>query len=227
LTHPSQSARLVLIGGGGHALVVAEAAMLAGLQIAGVLDDEANPVVCADHPGLLRLGSLMDLDAIAGHTWIIAVGGLRDQTLRRTLIGAIQERAGPEGSATGGSGGGRAATIVHPSAHVSPSARVGPGVYVGPGAVVHTRARVGPHAIVNSGAIVEHECVLGANAHVAPGAVLGGRTRVGVDALVGIGARVLPGLTIGDRSVVAAGAVAIRDVPPGSRVAGVPARSMT
>jgi len=41
---------------------------------------------------------------------------------------------------------------------------------------------------------------------------------------LGAGAMVLPGVTVGERAVVAAGAVVTRDVPPGTLVAGVPAR---
>ena len=41
---------------------------------------------------------------------------------------------------------------------------------------------------------------------------------------VGAGALLLPGVTVGERAVVAAGAVVTRDVPPGTIVAGVPAR---
>ncbi len=41
---------------------------------------------------------------------------------------------------------------------------------------------------------------------------------------LGAGALVLPGITVGERAVVAAGAVVTRDVPPGTVVAGVPAR---
>ena len=41
---------------------------------------------------------------------------------------------------------------------------------------------------------------------------------------VGTGAIVLKGVTIGDGAIVAAGAVVTRDVPPGSIVAGVPAK---
>ena len=41
---------------------------------------------------------------------------------------------------------------------------------------------------------------------------------------LGAGATVLHGVTVGEDSVVAAGAVVTRDVPPGTLVAGVPAR---
>ena len=44
------------------------------------------------------------------------------------------------------------------------------------------------------------------------------------DVWIGAGAIVLPGVTIGRHSVVAAGAVVTRDVPPGTVVAGVPAK---
>ena len=41
---------------------------------------------------------------------------------------------------------------------------------------------------------------------------------------LGAGALLLPGVTVGERAVVAAGAVVTKDVPPGTVVAGVPAR---
>ena len=41
---------------------------------------------------------------------------------------------------------------------------------------------------------------------------------------IGACALLLPGVTVGERAVVAAGAVVTRDVPPGTIVAGVPAR---
>jgi len=50
--------------------------------------------------------------------------------------------------------------------------------------------------------------------------------RIGSDVWIGGGAIILPGVTIGDGAIVAAGAVVSRDVAPGARVAGVPARSI-
>jgi len=47
---------------------------------------------------------------------------------------------------------------------------------------------------------------------------------IGDHVFIGANAVVMMGVTIGDRAVVGAGAVVSRDVPPGTVVAGVPAR---
>lgn len=51
-----------------------------------------------------------------------------------------------------------------------------------------------------------------------------GKIDIRDNVFVGYGAIILPGVTIGPNAIVAAGAVVNRDVPPGSVVAGVPAR---
>jgi maltose O-acetyltransferase len=49
---------------------------------------------------------------------------------------------------------------------------------------------------------------------------------IGANVWIGAGAIVLPGVTVGDDSVIGAGSVVTRDVPPGTVVAGAPARTM-
>ena len=49
-------------------------------------------------------------------------------------------------------------------------------------------------------------------------------TRIGSGAVIGARAIIMPGVTVGAGAQVAPGAVVTRDVAPGSRVAGNPAR---
>ena len=59
-----------------------------------------------------------------------------------------------------------------------------------------------------------------------PGATVSGNVTVGARSTIGTGANVLPGVVIGADAFVGAGAVVVRDVAPGTVVAGVPATEL-
>lgn len=189
---------LVLVGGGGHAKVVADAARAAGLVLAGFVDDDPNAGV----PGLEWLGGL---DRVR-EPWILCIG---DVGTRMRVLESLH---------------GEVARVLHPTTILSESAEIGLGVFVGPGAVVNADAVVEEHAIVNSAAVVEHDARVGRGSHIAPGAVLCGNVSVGAGCLVGAGAVLLPGVEIGDGAIVGAGAVVTGAVPARTRAVGVPAR---
>lgn len=200
---------LAFIGGGGHALVVAEAARAVQMPICGVFDDSDAPVTFSTL-GLVTLGRVGDVASRlpSEAQWILCVG---DLATRHQLLSALTPLAG------------RAVSVVSQSAWVSPTAQIGVGTFVSQRAMVQTAATIGPHCIVNTGAIVEHESRVGSNTHIAPGVTLGGRVRVGSGTLIGLGATILPGIRVGNGCVVGAGAVVVRDVEDGETVVGVPA----
>lgn len=202
---------LVVLGAGGHALVVLEALDALGWEVAGLLDDRADapPVL-----GRRVIGRLTDLPALPTRGITAAVVAVGDNATRLAL-GLAALRAGLSLPA-----------LVHPAALVSPSARLAEGVQVMARASVGPLAVLGRLALVNTGAIVEHECEIEEAAHVAPGVVLCGRVGVGARVLVGAGAVVAPGLTLGAGCVVGAGAAVLRPVPAGTVMAGVPARPL-
>lgn len=200
---------LALIAGGRHALIVAEAAQLANIEIAGYLDDDSSAGIRVVGRPVPWLGELRDFNSMGDAAYIIALGKLH---IRREVIDLLDKTDCA------------ALTIVHPTAFVSPSAELGAGVYVGPQAVVNSRARIGDHAIINTSAIIEHDCVVGENTHVAPGAVMGGDVTIGHDTLIGVGARIIPHVMVGDNATIGAGSVVVRDVGDEVTVKGVPAR---
>lgn len=128
--------------------------------------------------------------------------------------------------------------VVHPDAFVHPDAVligdviVGPACYVGPCACLRGdfgRIRLERGANLQDTCVVHSfpdvEVVVEEDGHVGHGAVLHG-CRVGRNALVGMNAIVMDGAVVGADAMVAAGAFvkAGMAVPPGTLVAGVPAR---
>jgi sugar O-acyltransferase (sialic acid O-acetyltransferase NeuD family) len=212
-------APVIVVGAGGHAVVVADALLAAGRTGLGFVD--CDPVKIGQvFLGLPVLGDDEVLQAHLGRGIELAngIGGLgsvssaEQGTLRRRVHQRLSEL------------GWTFAAVRHPGAVVSTAAELSPGSQVLAGAVVQPCAQVGVGAIINSCALVEHHAQVGAFAHIAPGAVLCGDVQIGEETHVGAGAVVRQGLHLAARVVVAAGAAVVRDVRSGV-VAGVPARA--
>lgn len=200
-------ARVIVVGGGGHAGVVAEAL---GRRLAGYLAPEPT-----DATGLGDwLGSDDRVEELEeqGFLFALGVGAVDRESMerRRSMMALV-----PAASF---------ATVVHRAAVVLGSAALGAGSFVGAGAVIGTGSRIGVGAIINTNSSVDHDCVVGSNVHVAPGVTISGGVQIGDDTLIGVGASIRQQLVIGDRVVVGAGSVVICDLVSGSTAYGVPAR---
>ncbi|OBZ94046.1 serine acetyltransferase [Pararhizobium polonicum] len=99
---------------------------------------------------------------------------------------------------------------------INPAARIGKGIFL-------------DHA---TGLVVGETAVIGDNVSILHGVTLGGTGKEGSDrhpkigngVLIGAGAKILGNIHIGNCSRVAAGSVVLKEVPPKTTVAGVPAR---
>jgi len=205
---------LILIGGGEHARVVAEAAMSRPEQwrVIGFVDNQPCPET-ERRLGIRAFVSDEEAMSETANAWfILGIGRIRSAELRRKLVARYS------------AAGARWATVVHATAWVSPSAAIAPGVIVFAGAVVQTGASLGMHTVVNTGAIIEHDVTVGDFTLVAPGSAVGGGTVIGPDGYLGLGCSVRDHLQIGDGVTVGMGAVVTRSIQNGLTVAGVPAR---
>lgn len=196
--------RLLIVGAGGHAKVVLDAALSAGMDVAALRGEPGDPTA------VLGVPVVFGDETAEADSYIVGVG---DNETRATLFAAWRDR------------GLAAVSVVHPSAVIADSARIGAGTFIAAGVVVNPDAHVGENAILNTGCTVDHDCSIGDNAHIAPGASLSGAVAVGDGTLLGVGSCAMPGVSIGAWSVVGAGAAVVHDIADATVAAGVPARA--
>ncbi|CBH23621.1 Acyl-[acyl-carrier-protein]--UDP-N-acetylglucosamine [Salinibacter ruber M8] len=200
----------IIVGGGGHARVVASTLQEIGKTILGFTDPDPKVYL---GQGIEHLGSDAILADYAPSSVLltVGVGSSQDTTLRTQLFSELRSKEFDLPS------------IVHTSAFVASEASVSSGAQIMAGAVIQPGTTVSENVIVNTNASVDHDCEIGPHTHVAPGATISGEVTLGNRVHVGAGASVIQGVHIGARSVVGAGAVVIDDVPPESVVVGIPA----
>lgn len=203
--------RVILLAGGGHGSVVADALRAAGVQVQGVVDPASAGVL-----GLPWLGddAWLDGEAPGGIVLANGAGAAPGYGLRRRLY--TERRAQ----------GFRFLSVRHPAAVVGSECVLAEGSQLMAGCVLQCRVRLGENSVVNTRASVDHDCEVGVHAFVGPGATLCGDVQVGDGAFIGAGAVLLPGVRVGAGAVVAAGAVVVRDVAAGAWVRGHPAAPM-
>lgn len=205
--------RVLILGGGGHAQVVADillqmASSGAEWQLTGYLDDDPD-LVGQQIQGLPVLGSLSRLAEIAHEGVIVAIG---DNRTRYRVFAELEQK------------GECFVAACHPSAIVAPGVQIGSGTAICAGVVINPGSVIGSNVILNTGCTVDHHCRIEDHAHIAPGVHLGGAVSVGRGTLVGIGANVMPQCSIGSWTVVGGGALVRGDLPDGVVAAGLPAR---
>ena len=198
--------RLVIIGAGGHAKVIADIAMKNGYGDIRFLDDRAT----GECMGFPIVGTGTDAQAMDdGSTdFVVAIGS---NSVRKNIAERFELPW---------------VTLIHPSAQIAAGVSIGAGTVVMAGAVLNAAAHVGSHCIINTCAVVEHDSVLEDYVHISPRAALGGTVRVGTLTHIGIGAVVRNNMEICGNCVVGAGAAVVKNIDCGGTYIGVPARRL-
>ena len=199
----------ILLGYSGHALVVAEAALLNSIILVGYADDKAsilNPYQ------LSYLGDETESDFEYWHLYEHYILGVGSNVIRAKIAERVKAH------------GGTCLTIIHPDASLAKFIKIGTGTFIARNVAVNPLAEIGQNVILNTSCSIDHECHIADNVHIAPGAVLAGNVKVGKGVFIGANAVIREGISIGNEAIIGAGSVVVKDVPPKMIVAGNPSK---
>ena len=201
---------LILIGGGGHCKSVIDVAESAGYKILGILDmpEEVGRSVL----GYTMIGTDDDIPQYADKAeFIITVGFIKNPSIRVRIFEKVKQA------------GGKLATIVASTAHVSRYATLGEGTVVMHQAVVNAGAKIGEDCIINTCCNIEHDAVIGDQCHISTGAMVNGDCIVGERVFIGSQSVLANGIIVGEDIIVGAGSVVRKSIFEKGIYAGNPA----
>lgn len=193
--------KLLLIGGGGHALSVIDSLIHNEFDSIGIVEknnfNDPNqlpfPVVGVDSDLLSLLNK--------GYTKaFITVGSVGDTCIRTRLYNQLLLF------------GFEFINIIDPKSSVSANVKMEHGVYIGNNAFVNSQSFIGKMVIINTSAIVEHQCEIEDFAHIASGAVLCAGVKVGAHSHIGAGSVIKQGITIGKNTTIGIGSVVTKNI---------------
>jgi UDP-perosamine 4-acetyltransferase len=209
---------LVLIGGGGHAGVVAATARDRGFQVVGYISPKPSVNDQRNTSSLVWLGDDTQIAQIMKNTNAVgffpALGcvNLRSLTIRRAVLEPLWDLQPPP--------------LIHPKAIVAKNAEIGQGSFVAAGAIISENCRIGRGCIINTGVIVDHDCDVEDGCHLATGTRISGGVHIASWCLIGAGSTVIQGLQIGTQTIIGAGSLLLKSVAAEQIFAGHPAKTL-
>ncbi len=199
--------KVVIIGAGGHAKVIADIIEKSGDEIVGFLDDDKKKGtnIIKEYKVLGDFNNRFPLAiANSGYEFIIAIG---DNKKREEISHSPNLKF---------------YTAIHPSAQIGLDVEIQEGTVVMANACINSSAKIGKHCIINTGAIIEHDNIIEDFVHISPNVALGGTVKIGKSTHVGIGSTIKNNITICENCKIGAGAVVVKDIKEEGTYVGVP-----
>ena len=190
---------LILIGGGGHCKSVIEVAESVGYTILGILDrpEEVGKKVLAYE--------IIGIDDDIPHyvekaEFVISLGFIKKPTLRIKLYNKVLEA------------GGKLATLIASTAHVSRYATLGAGTVVMHQAFVNAGAVIGNNVIINTFANIEHDAQIGNQCHISTGVMVNGDCIIGDNCFIGSQSVLVNTISICSDVIIGAGSLVHKSI---------------
>jgi sugar O-acyltransferase (sialic acid O-acetyltransferase NeuD family) len=205
--------QLVIVGAGGFGReMLAWARQSVQLEqewtVKGFIDDNFEALAGKGTPARL-LGAIRDYQPRPDEVFICAIGV---PSIKRKCCEMLISR------------GARFTRLFHRTAVVGDNVDMAEGVVLCPFSVVSGNNRLGRSVAINLHSSIDHDASVDDWSQVNCHCDVTGGVQIGREVFFGSSVAIIPGVKVGDGAYLGAGAVVLRDVPPGAKVFGVPAR---
>jgi sugar O-acyltransferase, sialic acid O-acetyltransferase neuD family len=210
--------KIIIIGSGGHAKVVAdiilarEKELNEDLKIIGFLDDNFKNLKYDNIFNIPILGDLNNIDNFSkneDYFFIIAIGS---NEVRKKISKKYQKL--------------NYYTAIHPRSIISREVTIGSGTVVMANAVINPNSTIGKHCILNTSSVIEHDNELGDYVHISPNATLCGGVNINDNSWIGAGSVIRQQIHIGKNVLVGANSVVVKNIEDNCVVVGNPAKKI-
>lgn len=200
--------KVILIGGGGHALSLLE--MLDDMStIAGYVDLVPNDLMPIKYLGNdeFVLNHYLPNNYEVHHALVYK--DKVDFSLRKKMIDLYCNY--------------NTHSFIARSALVTANSKLSAGSAIFEKTIIN-RSMIGHNCVINTGSIIEHDCKIGNNVFIAPGVTISGEVTINSNTFVGSGVIVRDGVTICENVIIGMGSVVTRDLLVPGKYYGIPAK---
>tara|TARA_B100000963_G_scaffold195084_1_gene169703 strand:+ start:63 stop:668 length:606 start_codon:yes stop_codon:yes gene_type:complete len=193
---------IILIGGGGHCISVADVIERSKkFKIIGFVDKiNTNLYLKSKYKYLGDDNNLKKLIKKYKYSFI-CVGQIRSSDLRIKIFNSLIKLKS------------KIPSIVSPLSYISKNSSMGMGTILMHGAIVNANVSIGQNCIINSKSLIEHDVSIGNHNHISTGAILNGGVELGDKIFIGSGAIIKQGVKIGSNNFISAGSIVTKDIP--------------
>jgi sugar O-acyltransferase (sialic acid O-acetyltransferase NeuD family) len=197
--------KIILIGGGGHALSCIEVInQNKNLDLIGFYDHDEKKKQILNYNNLFLTNS--DIDSYQTETkyLIMGIGFINNAKARDKLINELNKKNF------------HFVELRSKSSIVSNYSNIGQSVQIFNNVIINAGSFIGDHSILNNNCLIEHNCYVGKNVHISTGAILNGDVNVNDNTFIGSGAIINNGIKIGKNCIIPSGSVIRKEVPDNS-----------
>jgi sugar O-acyltransferase (sialic acid O-acetyltransferase NeuD family) len=207
--------QLIIVGGGGmgrtvHCIATSSVGYGTAFEVKGFLDDNLQAMDGFEgYPPVL--GTVDGYVIEENDVFVCSIGNVQTKKF-------VCEKLKARGASF--------MSLVSDSAIIRQNAKIGEGCIIGEHAIIGADAKIGDQVLVQSYAGIAHDCIIGNYVRIDTRVMFVGGTVAEDEATIYTGAIINHHVVVGKGASVGAGSFVIRNVKPGTIVAGNPARSV-